>query len=355
MFKFFKEKIKKAVTSFSNTVEKEPEKVPEAIPEIEPIEEKEEPQKEIVEEIKKEKIQEKEVIEPVQEEPKKTVFSRVLGTKLSEAKFENLFFDLEVGLLESNVSVAVIEKIKEDLKVKLTSTTLQRGKVEQLIEDSLKESIKDVLTIDHEPFDTITGRKKPFVICALGINGSGKTTTIAKLAHYFQKQNKQVVLAAADTFRAAAIDQLQEHANKLKVKLIKHDYNSDPAAVAFDAVKHAQANNIDIVLIDTAGRIHSDTNLMNEVKKVVRIAQPDMNLFIGESITGNDCVEQAQQFNEAVGIDGVILSKADIDEKGGAALSVSYVTKKPIFFLGVGQNYEALESFSVEKLLSTIL
>jgi fused signal recognition particle receptor len=162
------------------------------------------------------------------------------------------------------------------------------------------------------------------------------------------------VLAAADTFRAAAIDQLQLHADKLGVKLIRHDYGSDPAAVAFDAIKHAEAKKIDIVLIDTAGRLHSNINLMDEMKKIMRVAKPDLKIFVGESITGNDCVEQAKHFNDAVGIDGIILAKADVDEKGGAAISVSYVTQKPILFLGIGQEYEDLQQFDKERLLASI-
>jgi fused signal recognition particle receptor len=161
-------------------------------------------------------------------------------------------------------------------------------------------------------------------------------------------------MAAADTFRAAAIDQLQLHADKLGIKLIRHDYGSDPAAVAFDAIKHAEASKKDVVLIDTAGRLHSNTNLMDEMKKIMRVAKPDLKLFVGESITGNDCTEQAKQFDQAVGIDGIILAKADVDEKGGAAISVSYVTKKPIFYLGVGQEYPDLQQFDKDKLIASI-
>jgi len=192
------------------------------------------------------------------------------------------------------------------------------------------------------------------VICFVGVNGSGKTTSIAKVAKFLQNNGLSVVLAAADTFRAAAIDQLQLHADKLGVKLIRQDYGSDPAAVAFDAIKHAEANRKDVVLIDTAGRLHSNINLMDEMKKIMRVAKPDLKLFVGESITGNDCVEQAKHFNVAVGIDGIILAKADVDEKGGAAISVSYVTQKPILFLGVGQEYEDLQEFDKEKLLASI-
>ena len=193
--------------------------------------------------------------------------------------------------------------------------------------------------------EKIRKEEKPFVIAFFGVNGSGKTTTIAKIADLLNKNKISCVLAASDTFRAASIEQLQIHADRLRIKLIKHDYGSDPAAVAFDAVKHAKAKNIDVVLIDTAGRLHSNVNLMDELKKVVKVAKPDLNIFVGESIAGNDCVEQAKTFNEAVGIDGIILAKADIDKKGGAAISVSYVTKKPIIYLGMGQEYFDLKEF----------
>ena len=186
------------------------------------------------------------------------------------------------------------------------------------------------------------------------INGSGKTTTIAKIAKLLQENRLKVVIAASDTFRAAAIHQLQEHADRLGVKLIKHDYGSDPAAVAFDAIKYAEAHGIDVVLIDTAGRLHSNVNLMAEMEKVARVAKPDLKIFVGESITGNDCVEQARSFNNAIGIDGIILAKADVDEKGGAAISVSYVTKKPILYLGTGQEYDDLEPFSAEAVVDSL-
>ena len=192
------------------------------------------------------------------------------------------------------------------------------------------------------------------MIAFVGINGSGKTTTIAKVAQLLKKSGLSVVLAAADTFRAAAIDQLQVHADALGCKLIRHDYGADPAAVAFDAIEHAKAKNKDVVLVDTAGRLHSNTNLVDEMKKIIRVAKPHLKIFVGESITGNDCVEQARTFDEAIGIDGIILSKADIDDKGGAALSISYVTKKPILYLGVGQSYDDLQAFDKNKFLAQV-
>jgi fused signal recognition particle receptor len=218
----------------------------------------------------------------------------------------------------------------------------------------LRKSITDLFPVEPPDLLKLVKQKKPYVICFVGVNGSGKTTSIAKVAHLLKQNGHSVVIAAADTFRAAAIDQLQLHADKLNVKLIRHDYGSDPAAVAFDAIKHAEAAKKDVVLIDTAGRLHSNTNLMDEMKKIMRVAKPDLKLFVGESITGNDCIEQARQFDTAVGIDGIILAKADVDEKGGAAISVSYVTRKPIFYLGIGQEYSDLQQFDKDKLIASI-
>lgn len=291
-------------------------------------------------------------------EEKKGFFSRikeaVTTKKISETQFEELFWDIEVALLENNVAVEVITKIKDDLKTALVDKPIPRGNVEATIMTTLKATLQELFDVPTIDVLTESTKKKPYIICFVGINGSGKTTTIAKFTHMLQKQGKSVVLAAADTFRAAAIDQLQLHADKLNVKLIKQDYGSDPAAVAFDAIKHAEATHKDIVLIDTAGRLHSNINLVDEMKKIVRVAKPDCILFIGESITGNDCVEQAKQFNDAVGINGIILSKADIDEKGGAAISVSYVTKKPILYLGTGQEYDDLKPFDANAMIESL-
>ncbi|MAG72840.1 signal recognition particle-docking protein FtsY [archaeon] len=324
------------------------------------VEEEKSVEKEVVEE--KEPVTEEKIKEPVTE-PKEEVqeekgfFSKIkqsLTTKtINEDKFNDLFWELELVLLENNVSVEVIEKIKEDLKEELVGKPLPRDILAK-INEVLKRTLTEILT--HDPINLLekANDKKPLIIAVFGINGAGKTTTIAKLTNYFKQHGKSVVLAACDTFRAAAIQQLEEHANKLDVKMIKHDYGSDAAAVAFDAVKHAEKEQLDVVLIDTAGRLHSNTNLMAELEKLIRVTNPDLKLFVGESITGNDCVEQARKFNELVEMDGAILTKADVDEKGGAPLSISYVIKKPILFLGVGQNYEDLEVFDRDVMLTRL-
>jgi len=248
----------------------------------------------------------------------------------------------------------VIEKIKEDLKVELVDKPLPRD-VPQKIEETLRRTLTEILTFEKiDLLQKAREKDKPLVIAFFGINGTGKTTSIAKLAHYFQKNKLSVVLAACDTFRAAAIQQLEEHADKLGVKIIKHDYGADAAAVAFDAIKYAEKNRIKVVLLDTAGRLHSNTNLMQELEKIIRVAKPDLKIFVGESITGNDCIEQAKQFNDLVEMDGAILTKADVDEKGGAPLSISYTIKKPILFFGMGQKYEDLEEFDAEMILKRL-
>ena len=267
-------------------------------------------------------------------------------------KFESLFEELELILLENNVAYEVIDKIKEDLKVDLVNVPINN--VKKTIQESLRKSIEDVLNFEKVDLLERAKKKKPFVILFLGVNGAGKTTTIAKLCNLFLKNKLKCVLVAADTFRAASIQQLEEHAKALKVNVIKHDYGSDPAAVSFDGIKHAEAKGIDIVLIDTAGRQHSNANLMDELRKINRVAKPDFKIFIGESITGNDLIEQVKQFNKAVEIDGIILSKLDVDDKGGAAISVSYVTGKPILYYGNGQNYDNLEEFDKEKILEKL-
>lgn len=274
---------------------------------------------------------------------------------LTPEKFDELFWELELAMLENNVAVEVIEKIKTDLKDELTSGKVSRTGIEDMITSRLRQSIEELFEIEtFDLIERIKENKKPYKICIIGVNGSGKTTTLAKIIHMLQKNNLSVVVAASDTFRAAAIDQLKEHTDRLNVKLISQGYGADPAAVSFDAIKHAEAKNIDVVLIDTAGRLHSNTNLMQELEKVIRVANPDLKIFVGESITGNDCVEQAKVFNNLVGIDAIILSKADIDEKGGAAISVSYITGKPILYLGTGQTYDDLEEFDKEKIVASL-
>jgi fused signal recognition particle receptor len=307
--------------------------------------------KEIVEE-KKEKL-----LDPTKKKKGflKKLSEKIVKLNITDEKFDELFWDLEVALLENNVAVEVIEKIKQNLKQELESTKVTRRAIGDIILSNLKQTIESLF--DYEPInilEKIKTSEKPYKILMLGVNGSGKTTTIGKLIKYFQDNNLTCVVAAADTFRAAAIQQIEEHTNNLNTKLIKHDYGADPAAVAYDAIEHAKSKAIDVVIIDTAGRLHSNSNLMQELEKIIKVSKPDMKIFIGESITGNDCVEQATQFNKAVGIDSIILTKADVDEKGGAAISISHVTGKPIMFITTGQEYKDLKKFNAQDIIDNV-
>ena len=288
-----------------------------------------------------------EAIEKAEEEEKKGVFG------ISEKKIEELLWQLEVALLEADVALEVVEKIKNEIKKKLVGAPRKEAK--ELVEKALKEAIKNILKqSEGDFFKEVEKREKPYVIMFVGVNGSGKTTAIAKLAYQLKKRGYSCVIAAADTFRAGAIEQLEKHAEKLGVKLIKHDFGADPAAVAYDAIEHAKAKHKDFVLIDTAGRMQTNINLMEEMRKIKRVANPDLIIFVGDALTGNDAIEQARKFNEVVGIDGVILTKVDADAKGGAALSIAYTIKKPLFFIGIGQDYDDQIPFKAEWMLERI-
>ncbi len=285
-----------------------------------------------------------------------SIAEKVTTTKISKEKFDQLFNELEIAMLENNVALEVVDKIKEGLTKRVVDTPIKRGNVEDEIQKGLNESILNALSVD--PIDVLARIKqkqeKPFVICFVGINGSGKTTSIAKVAHLLKKNGLSVVLAASDTFRAAAIQQLKQWGETLQTKVIAHDYGADPAAVAFDAIKYAQAHKIDVVLVDTAGRLHSNKDLIREMEKIVRVAKPDLKIFVGEAITGNDCTEQAKEFDRAIHIDGIVLAKADVDEKGGTMVSVSYVTNKPILYLGMGQGVDDLKPFDKGELVKNL-
>ncbi|VVB83441.1 Signal recognition particle receptor FtsY [uncultured archaeon] len=315
--------------------------------------------KKLEEETKKE-----EELEEEEEERKpgsKSFFQRITSginkVKVSEKEYDDYSEELENILLENNVALEVAERMVLDLKEKLVGREFLKKEVESGIKSLFGDIIGDILINPPDLLMEIKGKNinsNPYVILFCGINGSGKTTTIAKVANYLKSKNISCLMAAADTFRAASIEQIKEHGNKLGIKVISHDYGSDPASVGFDAIQYAKKNSIDCVLIDTAGRMHTQKNLLREMEKIVKVCKPDKKLFIGESITGNDAVEQVRSFNEAIGIDGIILTKADIDEKGGTALSVGYVTKKPIFYLGTGQEYNDIEPFNKNKFIEKL-
>ena len=295
----------------------------------------------------------------MQEEPSKNkgFLSKIIPNfsyKITQDEFNKIYDNLELLLLENNVALEVVEDLKEKLSGKLINKEIKKDQLEQTIKTQLKSSLNELIIEPDNPLELIRISSKPFVILFFGVNGTGKTTSISKIASFLKKAGHTTVLAAGDTFRAASIEQLSHHAEKLNIPIIKHDYNSDPAAVGFDAIKYAKANNIDVVLIDTAGRMHTKANLIEEMKKIERVTQPNLKIFVAESIAGNDAVEQAKTFHEAITIDGSILSKADIDEKGGTIISVSHATNKPIFYLGTGQNYQDIELFNKQKFIESL-
>jgi fused signal recognition particle receptor len=274
---------------------------------------------------------------------------------IDEKKLDELLWDLEMGLLEADVAYSVIDSIKKDVKQEIKKIPFDKGKAGDLIETVLKNAIGHVLKSNNFDFNKfIEERKKPIVIMFVGVNGTGKTLSIAKIAFQLHKLGKTCVMAAGDTFRAGAIEQLSIHADKLGVKIVKHGPGSDPAAVAFDAIEHAKAKHKDIVLLDTAGRMQTNSNLMDEMAKIKRVAKPDMIIFVGDALSGNDAVEQAKRFNEVVGIDGVILTKVDADAKGGSSLSIAYTIGKPLLFIGIGQRYEDQIPFNPEWMVQHI-
>lgn len=362
-----KEKAKKPIKEKKETKIKEKSKKElrkEIKEEIIPIEEHKyvEPEKKVFD--KEERQISEKILEDikVEEEEKKSFFKRIFAginkIKISEEDFEAYSEDLEMILLENNVAVEVSEKIIKQLKESIVGKEFLKKEIEGQIKESLKDIIYKILI---EPFDLIEKIKdkkltehKPYIILFCGINGTGKTTTIAKIANLLKEKKLSCVLAAGDTFRAASIEQLRKHGTKLNIEVVSHKYGSDPASVGFDAIKYAEKNHIDVVLIDTAGRMHTEKNLMAQIEKIAKVCKPDTKLFIGESITGNDIIEQIKTFNNSVKIDGIILAKADIDEKGGTALSVGYTTGKPILYLGTGQEYKDLQKFDKNKFVESL-
>lgn len=291
----------------------------------------------------------------------KGLVTKVTTTELKEESLNPILSDFKMSLIENDVAFPVADKVCDDLEKRLVGVQVKRLEDrKKMVDDNLRQVLLDVM-LTSKRIDLLgiaeEKRKKtqPLTLMFVGINGTGKTTTIAKVAQFFKDRNFSVVLAAADTYRAGSIEQLEEHGRRLGIRVIKSAYGGDPAAVAYDAVGHAKAHGINVVLIDTAGRMQTNQNLMNELTKVKRVVQPDLTVFTVDSLIGNDAVMQAEEFNKAVGIDATILTKVDADVKGGSALSVTYVTQRPILFIGVGQTYKDLELFNPEKFVNMIL
>ena len=278
------------------------------------------------------------------------------GAVIRESHLDNILWEMELALLQSDVAMEALEEMKLIIKKRLVGLRVEnKAAITPTIEKALKASLVELLS--KSEFDSnilLEKRESPLIVAFVGVNGTGKTTTIARVTHWLKNNGKSVVLAAADTFRAGAIEQLELHATRLGCKFIKHQSGGDPAAVAYDAVEHAKAKHRDIVLIDTAGRMQTNSNLMDEMKKIKRVAKPDLIFFVGDSLAGNDAVDQAKKFHEAVGIDAVVLTKLDVDAKGGAALSISSAIGKPIAFVGIGQEYEDIMPFDAAWVVERI-
>jgi fused signal recognition particle receptor len=279
---------------------------------------------------------------------------------ISEKDIDEVLFELELALLEGDVALEVAEQIVNSVKEDLVGRRIRRrSDVVEFTREALKKAISDILVIEGPDIKLMVqnARKtgEPLKIMFVGVNGTGKTTTISKIADHYVKEGYTPVIAASDTFRAGAIEQISHHAEKVGVKIIRHQKGADPAAVAYDAVEHARAQKKDLVLIDTAGRMQTNVNLMDEMKKIQRVVKPELVIFVGDALTGNDAVEQARKFDEAVGVDGIILTKADADAKGGAALSIGHVINKSILFLGIGQGYGDIIEFKPEWMVEQVL
>jgi len=290
------------------------------------------------------------------------VTSAVKEKQLSEKDLDDVVFNFQISLIESDVAQTVAEALTNEVQKSLAGTKVDRSAdpsevVGERLSTVLQGAFDKAGAVDL-PANIREKMKRtgdPYVVLFLGINGTGKTTSVAKVAHYLQKNGISVVCAAGDTHRPGAIEQLTEHAGRLSLKVISQRYGADPAAVGRDGVLYAKAHHADCLLIDTAGRMQTNQNLMEEMSKIVRVVRPDFRVFVADALTGNDAVSQAELFNQHVGFDGAILTKADADVRGGAALSIVYSTCKPVLFLGMGQGYDDLVPFDTRKFLDSLL
>jgi len=288
-------------------------------------------------------------------------YDRIAKTELKGKDLDNVLDEFQLSLIENDVAVSAADFISNELREKLKDVqfarlTDPRTRVKVILQEVLLSLLQRAGQLDI--FALIDKKKsigEPAVLVFIGINGTGKTTSIAKLAYVLQKKGRTVILAASDTYRSGSIEQLEEHARRIGVRVIKHQYGADPAAVAFDAVNYAKAHRINAVLIDTAGRMQNNKNLLEEMRKIVRVTSPDLTILVVDALTGNDAVEQGKVFSEAVKIDGIILAKLDADVKGGSAISLSYIMGKPVTMVGTGQKYDDLEPFQAESIVKNLI
>ena len=316
---------------------------------------KEEPKKELSRKEQK-KLEKESKKSASKKQPDQMLTDSFFGKKIKENNLEELLWELEIALLEADVALPVVEEIKEGVKKNLVDKKYSHDHtLEEIVELSIKDAVRNVLKLNEFDFDAwFEEQSRPTAIMFVGINGTGKTTAIAKIANRLMKNGHTVVLAAGDTFRAGAIEQLSIHADKLGCKIVKHSQDADPAAVAFDAIEHAKAKMRDTVLIDTAGRMQTNNNLIDEMKKIVRVSKPALKIFVGDSLAGNDAVVQAKAFDDAIGVDAIILTKIDADSKGGAALSIAHTIGKPIAFVCNGQEYDDIVKFNADWMIDRL-
>ena len=287
-----------------------------------------------------------------------TLSKKVLKKKITE-KDLRILDDLGISLIEADVALEVSEKIKKDLKKDLIGKEVKRGKTKNLILQSFKKSLTEILEVPAIDLKKIIKNskkeKRPAVFIFFGVNGVGKSLSLSKVAYWLKRNNFKPLLAAGDTYRAAGDIQLEKYAEEIKVPVIKHKPGSDACAVIFDARKAAEAKGFDVVLADTSGRMHTQKNLLEELKKICRVNKPDLKILVLDSISGSDVIPQFEFFDKVVGVDAIIFSKVDVNEKGGNILSICYSYKKPILFLGTGQRYEDLKPYNPKELVKNLL
>src|SRR3989344_8727618 len=363
MFGFLKDKLKSAVEKFSqkveeyedtDIVEKTEEEIIQEEKEAKQKKEKEEIIKKVEEELKKEKlveeIQKKGFLEKVRE--------KVTTKIISESRFEEIFQDLQIILLENNVALDVVDKIKNDLKSELLDKPIKRLQIQDQGKEALKNSLEEVLTPpEFDLIKVINNAKKesrPAVILIIGYNGSGKSLTTAKLAYHFKQKGYKPILAAGDTFRAAGATQLVEYGKIVEIPVVHDHKTKDSCSVIFDTIKQAKSKHYDLVIADTSGRIQNNKDLMDELKKISRVNNPDATILVVDLLTGSDVVTQVDQFDKNIAVDGLILTKVDVDEKGGAFLSAVYTGNKPVLFIGSGQRLEDFEEYNSEKIVKQL-
>jgi len=400
MFGILKKKFSQLVEAISKKT-KEKEEVKEEVKPIEPVEEIQEvkeaekpvekpvetaelpEEKEEVTEIAEEKIPEPqlEVKEQVEEKPiepprkedfaepekKKSWFGKikekfvkaVFEKKLTEEDMEPILNELETGLIEADVALEVAEKIKNDLKTDLVGREIKRGKEKEIVLESLKQSLLGILSVPRIDLEEVIRKSKsenrPALFLFFGINGVGKSLNLSKMAKYLKEKGHQPILAAGDTFRAAGDEQLEIYANRIDVPVVRQQRGADSCAVIFDARKSAEAKGCDVVLGDTSGRMHTKKDLLDELAKIVKVNKPDLKILVLDSLSGSDVVQQFEFFDKSVGIDGVIFSKIDVNEKGGNILSICYNFKRPVLFLGTGQEFQDMMEFVPEKFVNTLV